>query len=181
MKKKLLLLTLALLAGFLTSMTIYYITENDIFNTMSITLGTTLYHFAMRLTVGCLINAKYHNRMDPAKKWFQQRPFEPGLYKALRVKKWKTLLPTFEPDTFLLNKTSPADLLSATCQSEIVHEIIIPLSFAPLLLSPQFASPAPFLLTSILAALFDALFVIIQRYNRPRLIRFLAHHTIIIK
>ena len=57
------------------------------------------------------------------------------------------------------------------CGAEIVHEIIMILSFLPLLAIPVFGEGAVFCITSLLSALFDSLFVMAQRFNRPRLIR----------
>ncbi len=57
------------------------------------------------------------------------------------------------------------------CQSEIVHAVIILLSFVPLPGTIPFGAFPVFLLTSLAAALTDTVFVIVQRYNRPRVIR----------
>ena len=62
-------------------------------------------------------------------------------------------------------------MIHTTCVAEITHEIIILLSFAPLLVIPKFGAAPVFVITSLLAALFDGIFVIMQRYNRPRLLR----------
>jgi hypothetical protein len=60
------------------------------------------------------------------------------------------------------------------CQSEIVHEIIFVLSFMPILAIIWFGEPLAFIITSILSALFDLMFVIMQRYNRNRILRLKA-------
>ena len=57
------------------------------------------------------------------------------------------------------------------CQSEIVHELIFVLSFVPIIEIVWFGTPLVFIITSILAALYDLLFVIMQRYNRNRILR----------
>lgn len=49
-----------------------------------------------------------------------------------------------------------------------MHEIIIPLSFVPVIAARWFGVLPVFLITSVLAAGMDLLFVILQRYNRPR-------------
>ena len=149
----------------------YSLTNNHLWLSIAITSGTTFYHFAMRLSVGYIIDAKFHNRMDYTRKWFRQKSFEPELYKRIRVKKWKKRLPTFHPETFQLEKNSAADIIQATCQSEIVHEVIMVLSFVPVLLSVWLGSVEIFLITSVISFLFDGTFVILQRYNRPRLMR----------
>ncbi len=138
---------------------------------VTITSVTFFYHFAMRLTVGVTVNAILKNNVNFSSKWFQERTFEPKLYKLLKVKKWKKYMPTFSPETFDVKQRSLEEIVKATCQSEIVHEIIFILSFLPLLLAIPFGSLAVFLITSILASLIDLTFVILQRYNRPRLIK----------
>ena len=139
----------------------------------TITAGTFLYHFAMRLAVGYGINTVFKNEMDYTKKWFKQKPFEEKLFKLLKVKKFKRFAPTYSPETFDINKKSTEQIIKATCQAEIVHEIIILLSFLPIIASVWLGDFWVFLITSFLSALFDGWFVILQRYNRPRLIKLL--------
>lgn len=63
------------------------------------------------------------------------------------------------------------EIAQAMCQAEIVHEIIIVLSFVPLALIPRFGAAAVFVITSLLAAGLDLCFVILQRFNRPRILK----------
>lgn len=82
-------------------------------------------------------------------------------------------MPTYDVDTFSFELHSMEEIVMAMCQSEVVHEAIVVLSFIPVSFSIRFASFGVFLVTSILAAIFDMMFVIMQRYNRPRLVRIL--------
>lgn len=173
MKKIMKLLAVLFTAGFMIFTIIYRITEKDILLSLAITFGTCSYHFLMRLIVGCGINAVYHNRMDYHKKWFQPKTWESGVYKKLKVKNWKEKMPTYDVDTFSFELHSMEEIVMAMCQSEVVHEAIVVLSFIPVSFSIRFASFGVFLVTSILAAIFDMMFVIMQRYNRPRLVRIL--------
>lgn len=170
-KKSTIMMTLVFLIGLLASGTTYYLTKNSILYAVAITFGTTFYHFAMRLAIGYVIDAKYHNHMDDTKKWFQERSFEPQLYKWIRVKKWKKYLPSFRPGDFRFRQHSAEAVIQATCQAEIVHEVIMVLSFVPVVFSVWFGAASVFWITSWLAFLFDGAFVILQRYNRPRLRR----------
>ena len=140
---------------------------------MAVTFGTVFYHLAVRLAIGGLINAKYHNHMDYTGKWFQERSFEKKLYQALKVKKWKKWLPTFSPEDFDLKNRSVEEIIQAGCQAEVVHEVIMPFSFVPILFAIWFGSLGVFIITSCAAFLFDGIFVIMQRFNRPRLMRIL--------
>ena len=171
MKKNMISVTLISLIGLFVSGAIYYFTKSRVIFSVTITFGTIFYHFAVRLAVGYLIDARYHNHMNYTKKWFTERAFERKLYKKLRVKKWKKWLPTFNPQDFNLKSRSVTEIVQVTCQSEVVHEVNMVLSFIPIIFSVWFGSMEVFLLTSFAAFLFDSIFVVIQRYNRPRLIR----------
>ena len=175
MKKKMIMMTLISLIGLLVSGAIYYFTSNRILFSVAITFGTMFYHLAVRLAVGYLIDARYHKQMDYTKKWFAERTFERKLYKMIQVKKWKKRFPTFNPQDFDLKSHSVKEIVQATCQAEVVHEINMILSFIPIVFSIWFGSFVVFLLTSFAAFLYDSIFVIMQRYNRPRLIRLMKN------
>ena len=137
----------------------------------AISTGTTAYHFVMRLAVGYVVPKMTNYRFDHRHPWFQPRKLESGLYRKLRVKQWKGQLPTYAPSQFSLKDQSLYRVIQNMCGAEVVHEIIMVLSFLPLLTVPVFGSFPVFFITSVLSALFDSLFVIAQRYNRPRLVR----------
>ncbi len=80
-------------------------------------------------------------------------------------------MPTYNPETFDLEKNNPEQIVQTICVSELVHEVIVVLSFAPMVTTVWFGSYFVFLTTSILAALVDLTFVFVQRYNRPRVVR----------
>lgn len=170
-KKNMILMTVISLTGLLISGAVYYFTENSVFFPFAITFGTMSYHFAVRLAVGGLVNAKYHNRMDHTKPWFAEKGFERKLYKLLRVRKWKRWLPTYTPENFDLERCGAEEIVQTTCQSEVVHEINMALSLVPIVFTVWFGSFWVFLITSCAAFLFDGIFVVMQRYNRPRLRR----------
>lgn len=137
----------------------------------AITAGTFSYHLLMRLAVGFAFDRTLHNHVDYRRPWFQLRRFEPALYERLRVGKWKAALPTYDPEAFDRHRHSWEEIVQAMCQAELVHEVIAVLSFLPVLASVWLGSAAVFVITSVLAAGFDLLFVIIQRYNRPRVLK----------
>lgn len=171
LKKKMISATILFLIGLLASAWAYRFTKNGLFYSAAITFGTAFYHFAVRLAVGLGIDARYHNHMDYTRPWFREKPFEPALYQKMRVKQWKKHLPTFTPEEFDLKSRSLEQVIQAMCQSEIVHEVNMPLSLVPIAFSIWFGSLGVFLLTSCAAFLFDGIFVVMQRYNRPRLMR----------
>lgn len=134
-----------------------------------VTLLTITYHFVMRILVGQVITIRYRNRAfrldSPG---FRIHPWEPELYRILRVKTWKRKLITARPEQFDLRACTPEELLHHTAQAELVHRIIMPLSFVPLLLIIPYGTAPVFVITSVAACLIDLPFVMIQRYNRPR-------------
>lgn len=135
----------------------------------AITAGTFFYHFAMRMFVGAAWSP-FQNH-DPNAAWFREKAFEKKLYKALRVKKWKAHMPTYDPDAFDVKKHTLEEIAVAMCHSELVHETIAVLSFLPLLAAIPFGAFPVFLITSVAAAMYDLSFAVMQRYNRPRVMR----------
>lgn len=139
-----------------------------------VTFLTISYHFSMRLIVGEAVTVIYRNRefnLDSA--GFRIHSFEKELYQRLNVKKWKVHMLTAKPEQFNLRENSMDDLLHNMAQAELVHRIIMVLSFVPLLLIIPYGAPVVFIVTSIAAGWIDLQFVIIQRYNRPRVMKLL--------
>lgn len=159
------------LAAAILSGVLFYGSARDIWLTLAITFGTIAYHLIARLLVGWIFNRVMKNRADHTRKWYQLRPWEQKLYRFLRVKKWKNKLPTYTPESFSNQKHTWEEIAQAMCQAELVHETNILLSFVPLAASIWFGSFAVFLITSLAGAAFDLLFVIIQRYNRARVVK----------
>ena len=144
-----------------------------------VTFLTISYHFSMRLIVGEVVTVIYCKRefnLDSA--GFRLHRFEKDLYRRLNVKKWKLHMITAKPEQFDLRENSMDDLLHNMAQAELVHRIIMVLSFVPLLLIIPYGVPMVFIVTSIAAALIDLQFVIIQRYNRPRVMKLLKMKTL---
>ncbi len=145
--------------------------HKDIYLALSITFGTTFYHLGIRLFVGMLYNIGMKNRADYTKSWYQIHSWENRLYRFLKVKAWKDKMPTYHPESFSYKKHTWNEIAQAMCQSELVHETNIILSFVPLIASRWFGSFYVFLITSVCSAVFDLIFVIMQRYNRARVIK----------
>lgn len=138
---------------------------------LAITFATTAYHLVMRLGVGFAFDKLMRNRADYTNRWYRPRSWEKRLYEKLRVKRWKGFMPSYEAGLFNPAGNSWEDIAQSSCQAELVHETIILLSFVPVAFSIWFGTALVFIITSLLAALFDSAFVIMQRYNRPRIVR----------
>jgi hypothetical protein len=166
-----LLITVLLLIGFAISLPVFMITNDAIAEALTITVGVTLYHFAMRLAVGTVVDLIMKNSANHKSAWFREKCFENKLYKLIHVRKWKKYIPTYSPDTFDTSQRTVRELVGATCQAEIVHEVIMALSLLPIAFIPFLGGAAALIITSVLSMLIDSVFVILQRYNRPRLIK----------
>lgn len=164
-------ITVFCLAATVITSILYHCFARDIYLTLVITFGTTAYHLGMRLSVGGLYNVIMKNRADYTKEWFRIRSWENRLYQLLNVKKWKDKMPAYNPDSFSIKKHTWHEIAQAMCQAELVHETNMALSFLPLIAVRWFGSFYVFLVTSVCGAVFDFLFVIIQRYNRTRVVR----------
>lgn len=150
---------------------LYRTTENSVMLSLAITAGTISYHFVIRYVVAGIFNSVMQNRADLSKTWYQQRTWEEKLYKKLHVKKWKSKMPTYELANFDLKIHTPEEIAGAMCQAELSHEVIVIFSFLPLLTVPAFGAFWVFLITSVLSAMMDLSFAIMQRYNRPRIMK----------
>ena len=164
---------IALISFFLTLffVVLYKLLPSDVVLTFAITFGTIAYHFIMRLVVGGLFQFFMHNRADYTKKWFRVSKSEMKLYQKLKVKKWKNKMPTYDADVFDVTKHSWEEIVQAMCQAELVHEAIVIWSFLPIVASIWFGTLGVFVITSILSACFDLMFVCVQRFNRARIMK----------
>lgn len=148
---------------------IYNVYHISIALTFAITFGTTCYHFIMRLAVGLMASRILSEKINVENLWFQEKGFEADLYRRFNVKQWKERMPTYHPDDFSFRLHSVDEIIKTTCISEVSHEVNMIFSFVPLTFSIFFGSFMVFLITSVIAAFFDLCFVMMQRYNRPRL------------
>lgn len=146
-------------------------TKQMIFLTLAITALTVCYHFTVRMAIGTVCDHFWHNQLDYRKKMFCEKGFEKKLYKTLQVKRWKDYMPTFNADSFSLKKHSIGEVLGAGCQAEAVHWQCVIASLLSMLFAIPFGKFGIFCATAIAGALVDLVFIIIQRFNRPRLIK----------
>ena len=79
-------------------------------------------------------------------------------------------MPTYDPQLFDPKIHTWEEIIQAMCQAELVHETIAVLSFLPFLAGIRFGAYAVFIITSVLSALLDLSFAVMQRYNRPRVL-----------
>ena len=173
MKKYLMSFSLFIVAVTVALGSLYKHTGRGLTLTFAIICGTVAYHFCVRLFIAELFNHFMDNRADCSKKWYQLYRWEERFYKVIRVKQWKQKMPILDPRFFDPAVRTWDEIAQAMCQAELVHETIVPLSFLPVAASVWLGALPVFLITSVFAALFDGLFVVMQRYNRARVVRHL--------
>lgn len=171
MKKVIYILTVTFSTLTIATYIAFKLSRADAFEILYITFMTFSYHFIMRLIVGAVMFPLFKKKYDYNGKWFIQKPFEKKLYKFLKVKKWKEKVPSWSPGAFVLENNTLHNIAIGMCNAEAVHEVIVALSFVPILFSIKYGVPAVFIITSILASSVDMIFVIVQRYNRPRIVK----------
>ena len=152
--------------------TLYYrhIYENKRILWIGITAFTIMYHFWVRIIMGnvCKLFKKHINYKQW---WFKERKFEKKLYKFLRVKEWKGKALTYNPESFSLKDHSLEEIANTMSKSEIDHWVNELISLSTLLFAIPWGKFEIFFITAIAAMIFDSQFIIIQRYNRPRIVR----------
>ena len=162
------------LVGTVLLTVLYRATGSGVLLSLAITCGTVAYHLVMRLLVGQAFAAVMRNRADLGRRWYRVGAREMAVYEALRVKRWKRRLPTYDPSLFDPRIHSWTEIAQAMCQAELVHETIVVGSFLPIVGGVWFGAYPVFVITSVLAAAVDLLFVMVQRYNRQRIMALLA-------
>lgn len=153
---------------------VYYnaIFVNEIILWIGITAFTILYHFWGRIILGNV--SKIFRRFISYKSWwFKERSFEKDLYEKLKVKKWKKNALTYNPEQFDLKENSIEKVLQTMTKSEVDHWINELISISTMFFGLLWGKTWIFVLTAIAAMIFDAQFIVIQRYNRPRMIKVL--------
>ena len=159
------------LAALVVTSALYSILKHDALLSLVITLGTIAYHLNMRLAVGAAFSARMRGKVDYSRRPFAVGKREMALYEKLHVKKWKGKLPTYDSALYDPKRHTWHEIAVNMCRSELVHEVIAVLSFLPIFAGHWFGAYPVFVITSVLSAAFDMIFVVVQRYNRARVVR----------
>ena len=153
---------------------LYYgnIYKNNIILWTGITAFTIMYHFWGRIILNNV--SKLFKKNINYKQWlFKERKLEKKLYKILRVKDWKGKALTYNPESFSLKEHSLEEIANTMAKSEVDHWINEAISLSTMLFSLILGKFWIFCLTAVAAMIFDSQFIIIQRYNRPRIVKIL--------
>ncbi len=149
---------------------LYYgkITHNGIILWTGIVSFMILYHFGLRIFFGEITN---HIKFDYNHPFFKQKKFEASLYKLLKVRKWKDKVLTFNPENYDFQNRTLSQLATTMSKSETDHWINELISVGSIFFSLLWGMLPIFLITAVAAMLFDAQFIVVQRYNRPVVLR----------
>ncbi len=144
---------------------------------MSILLRSLLIFITVTLAIS-YISTKFSPRLCFYKRWlYKERPWEKGglfYQKKFKIKKWKDKLPeladfvkTVFPKKYIRDyaESTLEAYMVECCRAELTHWLIILSTLFFPIFTPPFISLGIFLL----ACLLNLPFVMIQRYNRPRL------------
>ncbi len=162
----------------ITCLGTYYagITENNIFLWIGITAFTITYHFWGRIIFGN-ISKLFKKYINYNQWWFKEKWFEKKLYEILRVKKWKGKALTYNPEQFDLKTNSLDQIANTMVKSEIDHWINVVLSISTMFFGLIWGETWIFVITALAAMIFDGQFIVIQRYNRPRVLKILERRN----
>ena len=121
---------------------------------------------------------------DPEKRLFRSRKWEQNgrIYTKLAIDKWKKLVPDMSrilpdmvkkelPGSGAVTADQAAALVQETCRAELVHGASCLLGLAFLWLWPGWGGA---IVLAVWVLLANLPFILIQRYNRPRLMRLAA-------
>jgi len=152
--------------------TLYYsnVHRNTVILWTGIVAFTIMYHLWVRIIMGN-VSKLFKQHINYNKKWFKERKFEKGLYKLLRVKEWKGKALTYNPESFSLKEHSLEEIANTMCKSEVDHWINEAISVSTLLFAIPWGAFWIFFISALVAMIFDSQFIIIQRYNRPRVLK----------
>ena len=161
--------------GFLVTGACYGLYPQRFLLTIVITLLVIFYQLGMRLIVGNWLEPRLQLR--PSAAWFKVGARERRLYRLLRVRRWKKWLPTQSPAKYDVRQHSLADIIKTMTYAEVDHELMLLLSYLPVLLVISFGNPAAFVISSVAASLVEVPFIVLQRYNRARLVNVLRRQA----
>ena len=133
-----------------------------------------VYHFWARIIMG---NMSRRFKIDRNHWWFKERAFEKKLYRFLRVRDRKGKALTFNPELFDLKTRTLDQIADTMTKAEVDHWINQLIALSSILFSLLWGQFWIFLATAVASMIFDGQFILIQRYNRPKLLRILERQS----
>jgi len=166
----------------ITSIICFYLYYRNIRKTeitlwIGITAFTIMYHFWVRIIMGN-VSKLFKKHINYKQWWFKEKNFEKRIYEFLRVKQWKDKALTYNPESFSLKQHSLEEIANTMSKSEVDHWINEIIALSTLLFAIPWGNLWIFLISAVAAMIFDAQFIVIQRYNRPRIVKILEKEVL---
>ncbi len=149
---------------------LYYleIHKNDVTFWIGVVSFMVFYHFGLRIFMGEITKRFIFDYNHP---WFKERAFEKKLYKFLKVRRWKDKVLTFDTDAYDFKNRTLEQLAATMAKSETDHWINEIISLTSILFYFVFGCLPALVISAVAAMLFDAQFIVVQRFNRPIVLR----------
>ncbi len=128
-------------------------------------------HFLIMFISAPIVSLLFRKRFNYNCLWFKQGRFETKLYRTLRVKRWKTLLPTYHTIDYSTKHYNFETVIQNMCHAEVVHEVITLTSYLAVLFGLIVSNYGLLILFSAIFSTLHMPFIIVQRYNRPRILK----------
>lgn len=150
---------------------IHFLTKISFFLYISIISLTIVAHFLVMYISAPIVFMIFRKKFNYNSFWFRPKKFEKVIFDKIRIKHWKTKVPVYNKNEYSLQSHSSEEIIMNMCHAEIVHEVIILTSYLPILMAFFISHYGILVVTSFFFSCFHLMFVLIQRYNRPRVIR----------
>ena len=131
---------------------------------------TIMYHFWVRIIMGNVLKL-FKKHITYKQYFFKEKKFEKKFYDLIKVKSWKDKVLTYAPQEFDLKENSLETVANNMAKAELEHWINSLISISTI--SFGFISNVfwPFIVSAIFAMAFETQFIVLQRYNRPRVVK----------
>lgn len=154
----------------------YRQTSNILALYICIILGTVAIHFLIMHISAPIVFLIFKKQFNYNSFWFTPKKFEKTLFKMLKIKRWKTKVPSYDGDEYSLKNHIIEDVIMNMCHAEVVHEVIFVASYLPIIGGVVISHWGMIILTSFIFSCCHLIFIMIQRYNRPRVVRLYERH-----
>lgn len=125
-----------------------------------------LWNFEMRIIIGPFVMMCHFN---PDSKYFTTTKFDKKWHSFLKIKKWVTHAPTFNPKQYDMNNLTIDQIIQNTCKNEISHDLYFLITFVPILFSIYFGNYLMTIIIALIVCQNDVLLISVQRFTRDRL------------
>lgn len=151
-------------------LTLFVRMRTAVFLILGVIMLNIAFQFIARLIIGTICEGVFENGINSSSDFFRTSEFEEKLYNTFHIKKLKKQLPDSDRTHFSLQRHSIQDIVDTGCEIEAEHELCMVASVLGVFLAIPFGNVWLFAIVAVLAVLYDLTFVMIQRFNRPRLI-----------